>query len=74
MVKVISIFIISLLFVTCIKEYKYKIVGTVKINNTLREAIWYTDVIMFKGDTVYYINSDQSIVKIGGSYQIYKNY
>ena len=74
MVKVISIFIISLLFVTCIKEYKYKIVGTVKINNTLRESIWYTDVIMFKGDTVYYINSDQSIVKIGGSYQIYKNY
>lgn len=74
MVKVISIFIISLLFVTCIKEYKYKIVGTVKINNTLREAIWYTDVIMFKEDTVYYINSDQSIVKIGGSYQIYKNY
>jgi hypothetical protein len=73
MVKIIIIFILCLFLFSCTKQYKYKIVGTIKVNDTLHEAIWYTDVIMFKGDTVYYTNSDNSIVEISSPYEIYIN-
>jgi hypothetical protein len=71
MVKIIIIFILCLFLYSCVKQYRYKIVGTIKINDTMHEAIWYTDTIMFKGDTVYYTNSDNSIVEINSPYEIY---
>jgi hypothetical protein len=44
------------------------------VNDTLRDAIWYTDTISFKGDTAYYINSNKSIVNIVSPYIIYEIY
>jgi hypothetical protein len=58
----------------CIKQYKYKIIGSVIINDTLKKAIWYTDTISFKLDTVYYVNSDGSEVNINNPHKIYKIY
>lgn len=42
------------------------------VNDTLREAVWYTDTISFKSDTAYYVNSDNSVVKIISPYKIYQ--
>jgi hypothetical protein len=58
----------------CGKQYKYKIIGNVLINNTLQKAIWYTDTISFKLDTAYYVNSDGSVVNINYPCKIYKIY
>jgi hypothetical protein len=69
----VIILVISLLLLGCQKQYKYKIVGNVMVNDTLRDAIWYTDTISFKNDTAYYFNSDDTKVTISGKYVIYKN-
>jgi hypothetical protein len=69
----VIILVIGLLLLGCQKQYKYKIVGNVMVNDTLRDAIWYTDTISFKNDTAYYFNSDESKVTISGKYVIYKN-
>jgi hypothetical protein len=70
----IIIFIISMFLIGCIKQYKYKIIGSVIINDTLKKAIWYTDTISFKLDTAYYVNSDGSEVNINNPHKIYKIY
>jgi len=41
------------------------------VNDTLRDAVWYTDAISFKGDTAYYINSNGSVVNILYPYKIF---
>ena len=74
MVKIIRICVISLFLIGCTKQYKYKIVGSVMLNDTLKDAVWYTDTISFKGDTAYYINSNKSIVNIVSPYIIYEIY
>lgn len=69
----IIIFIISLFLLDCSNQYKYKIIGSVIVNDTLRDAIWFTDTISFKGDTAYYFNSDNSKVTIEYPYKIFEN-
>jgi hypothetical protein len=44
------------------------------VNDTLRQAIWYTDTISFKSDTAYYVNSNGSVVNVIYPYRIYKTY
>jgi hypothetical protein len=55
------------------KEWPYEIKGNVETENGPHPAIWHTDTIYFKGDTVCYDNSDGSIVKIAPPYEIRKN-
>jgi hypothetical protein len=65
--------IIFLLFVSCNNiNYKYKITKEIQTKKGLQNAIWITDTISFKGDTAYYINSDNSVVKIAPPYKIFK--
>lgn len=45
-------------------NYRYQISGWVDTEDGLKLAIWNTDTINFDGDTVYYVNSDKSVVKI----------
>ncbi len=70
----IIIFVIGLFLVGCVKQYKYKVIGNVMVNDTLRQAIWYTDTISFKSDTAYYVNSNGSVVNVIYPYRIYKIY
>lgn len=74
MVKIIKICVVTLFLLGCVKQHKYKIVGSVLLNDTLKDAVWYTDTIRFKGDTAYYINSNKSIVNIVSPYVIYEIY
>ena len=69
----VIILVIGLLLLGCGKRYRYKIVGSVMVNNRPRNAIWYTDTISIKNDTAYYFNSDDTKVTISGKYIIYKN-
>ena len=69
----IKIFVISLFLLGCSNQYKYKIIGSVMVNDTLRDAIWFTDTISFKGDTAYYFNSDNRKVTIVYPYKIFEN-
>ena len=67
--KIINILIMTLLLFSCgEKKYKYEIKGKVYIptsgTNPMHDAIWYTDTINFDGDTLYYLNSDGSEVRI----------
>lgn len=70
--------IICLLFLTScgFKEYKYKIEKKVytPVSNvdSKHNAIWYTDSIRFKNDTIFYNNSYGSVVQINPPYTIYK--
>ena len=68
----IGIYVIILFLFSCVKQYKYKVVGSVMVNDTLRDAVWYTDTISFNGDTAYYINSNNSVVEILSPYEIYQ--
>lgn len=57
--------IIVLFFWGCNNSnYKYQISGWVDTKEGLKCAIWHTDTINFDGDTVYYVNSDKSVVRI----------
>ncbi len=49
---------------SCRPDYKYEIKGKVMYNDTLRNAIWYTDTISFDGDTIYYFNSNGEQTRI----------
>lgn len=46
------------------KNYRYEIHKTINVDDTTANAIWYTDTIQMLGDTIYYVNSDGSSVKI----------
>jgi hypothetical protein len=77
MKKIISIFALSILLIGCKKDYKYEIRGKVYIptsgTNPMHDAIWYTDTISFDGDTIYYENSDGSVVRIAPPYILKDN-
>ena len=71
--KIIKIFCFSLLFLitSCIPDnYKYRIVGKVKTKDGLKNAVWHSDTLAFDYDTVYYKNSDGSVVRISPPYEI----
>jgi hypothetical protein len=44
--------------------------GKVKTEKGLRDAVWYSDTLAFDYDTVYYKNSDGSVVRISPPYEI----
>ena len=67
MKKLISIFIILLVFSCGRNDYRYKIKGNVITNKGPHPAIWYTDTISFDGDT------DGSEVRIYPPYVLKKN-
>ena len=50
------------------KAYKYEIISTIKVDDTLRVAKWYANNIQIKGDTIFYRNSDGSEVCIPRPY------
>jgi hypothetical protein len=66
------------LIVSCNQEgyWKYKIKGKVYIPSAgptqMHDAVWYTDTIYYRNDTVCYDNSDGSTVKIAPPYEIEK--
>jgi hypothetical protein len=67
--RTIKILVLALLLFSCTeKKYKYEIKGKVYVptsgTNPMHDAIWYTDTINFDGDTLYYLNSDGSEVRI----------
>lgn len=76
MKKVIYLSILILLASCETNDYKYKIKGKVYIptsgTNPLHDAVWFTDSIRFKNDTIFYTNSDGSVVQINPPYTIYK--
>lgn len=64
MKKLVLILMILLITSCTQREYRYRIEGSVKVNDTLYPAIWFTDTISFDKDTAYYYNSDGSEVRI----------
>lgn len=75
--KKFNYFLIFLFLLACKpKEYKYKIEGQVYIPtsglNPMHDAIWFTDSIRFRNDTIFYTSSDGSVVQINPPYKIYK--
>ena len=67
------LFVLLILSSSCVKkEYRYEIHGKVYVPtygpNPIHNAIWYTDSISYKGDTIYYFNSDGSKVQINPPY------
>jgi hypothetical protein len=78
MKKLSKLILLLLILSSCIKkEYRYEIRGKVYIPtsgvNPLHDAIWFTDTISFDGDTIYYINSDGSEVRIKPPYKLIDN-
>jgi hypothetical protein len=78
MKKLSKLILLLLILSSCIKkEYRYEIHGKVYIPtsgvNPLHDAIWFTDTISFDGDTIYYINSDGSEVRIKPPYKLIDN-
>lgn len=71
--KVLVISIVTLFLGSCCHTPKIRIHGNVKIGNKTHSAVWYTDTISIKNDTVSYTNSDGSIVKIAPPYVIELN-
>jgi hypothetical protein len=74
-----KLLLITLLLTSCVgKKYKYEIRGKIYIPSNgitnMHDAIWYTDTIEFRGDTIYYFNSDGSQVRITPPYNLKKNY
>ena len=64
-----------LILIGCNKhEYKYEIRGKVKTENVKKDAVWYTDTIGLDADTVFYVNSNNSVVKIYPPFIIKQNY
>jgi hypothetical protein len=53
-------------------DYKYRIMGKVNTENGWKDAVWYTDTFSFDYDTIYYVNSDSSVVRIQPPYEIEK--
>ena len=67
--------IISFLFLfACSNKpanFKYKITGFVKSTDSTHNAIWYTDDFEWLNhDTIFYHNSNGSLVKIGSPFAI----
>ena len=61
---ILFLFIMTLISSCNNRKFKYRIDGTVTVNDTIHPAIWYTDTISFDKYTAYYYNSDGSEVRI----------
>ena len=71
--KIISIIFIVVLLASCNQlDYKYHVVGKVITKTGLKDAEWYTDTLSINNDTLFYKNSDSSIVKIYPPYTVYE--
>jgi hypothetical protein len=72
--KLNNVFVFLLLIIIgCNKiEYKYEIRGKVNTENGWKDAVWYTDTFSFDYDTIYYMNSDSSVVRIQPPYELEK--
>ena len=55
------------------RDYKYQISGWVNTKVGLKYAIWNTDSITFDRDTLFYKNTDGSVVRIHPPYIIKQN-
>ena len=70
LIKIVIFLSINLLC-SCINDnFKYRILGKVKTEKGLRDAVWYSDTLAFDYDIVYYKNSDGSVVRISPPYEI----
>jgi len=59
------ILIISLIFLfSCKPDYNYRVKGKVKTDKGLENAIVFTNELHYDGDTIYYFNSDSSMMRI----------
>ena len=64
MKNLIILFLSIFLFISCSsKDYKWEIHNPSYLN-TGKPAIFFTDTIMTSGDTLYWINSDESKIII----------
>ena len=69
--KTINILALTLLLFSCtVKEYKYRVVGSVVKKNKKYNAVWFTNTINFNVDTLYYFNSNGSRVDIYPPFKI----
>ena len=65
------IIFLSITLFSCVNDnFKYRVVGKVKTTDGLKDAVWYTDTLGFDYDTIYYENSDGSVVRISPPYEI----
>ncbi len=82
--KITCLVLLGLLITSCtesgkdsvykrIEKLPYKIETRIYTRDGFRPAIYYTDTFAFKGDTVYYVNSDGTVVNIPKPYHINKN-
>jgi hypothetical protein len=72
-IRTIIICFVLFAFSECARDdYKYRIIGKVNTENGLKDAVWYTDTFSFDYDTIYYVNSDSSVVRIQQPYEIEK--
>ena len=63
--KTINILVIALLLFSCnVKEYKYRVVGSVVKNNKKYNAVWFTNDLKFDNEYAYYYNSNKTKVII----------
>lgn len=46
------------------QDYNYRIFGKVVTKDGVKDAEWYVDTIQYDADTLFYTNSDSSVVKI----------
>jgi hypothetical protein len=47
-----------------VKEYKYRVVGSVVKNNKKYNAVWFTNDLKFDNESAYYYNSNKTKVRI----------
>lgn len=67
----IKITILLCLLISCnTSDYRYKVTGQVQTKTGQHSAIWYTNKLLYKGDTAYYVNSDSSMVTINPPYEV----
>jgi len=72
-IRTIIICFVLFAFSECaMDDYKYRIMGKVNTENGWKDAVWYTDTFSFDYDTIYYVNSDSSVVRIQPPYEIEK--
>jgi hypothetical protein len=60
-----KLLLISLVLVSCtVKEYKYRVVGSIVKNNKKYNAVWFTNDLKFDNEYAYYYNSNKTKVII----------
>ncbi len=73
MSKLFTYLAVVFLCCSCISdEYKFRVYGQVNTNEGLKDAVWYCDTFYYVNESIYYINSDSSIVWINKPFVIEK--